>query len=314
MKLNQILNIEHPLILAPMFLVTNEEMVKIALDCGITAAIPALNYRKTVEMERAIRNIKDYSDKAFGINIIANKSNPLFRKQLKVALENGVGFIISSLGNPREVIEMSKKYNVKVFCDVVDIKYAIKAEQAGADALIAVNNCAGGHAGKYHPEEFTKSLIKNCNIPVIAAGGISTPEKYKDVLSWGAAGASVGTVFIASFESPVSNEYKQALINYTDKDIVFTSKLSGSPTTVINTEFVKKSGTKQSFLERLLNSNPYIKRSAKNIIMKRGMNKLRQAAFGTTYKNVWCAGPSIKDITEIRKLSEIIHSFTKVSG
>src|SRR6185436_1047303 len=125
-----------------------------------------------------------------------------------------VNFIITSLGSPREVIERCKPLGIKVFCDVVDLPYAKKVEELGADALIAVNSRAGGHAGNIPPQDLITLLKNNCNIPVISAGGIGKGEQLKEVLDWGAAGASIGTIFIASEEADISHEYKQAMIDY----------------------------------------------------------------------------------------------------
>lgn len=308
--LNKILGIKYPIILAPMFLITNEQMVKIALDNGITGAIPALNYRKDSDLINAIKNIKNHSSKPFGINLIANKSNPKYKQHLKILLDNKVDFIISSLGNPKELINEAKKQNIKVFCDVVDVNYAKKVEDLGADAIIAVNKSAGGHLGKYSADKLLSQIKTECSIPIIAAGGISTPEKLKTALQSGYAGASIGTVFIATHESPVSDEYKNAIVNYSADDIVLTSRLSGTPTTVINTEYVKQIGTQQNILEKLINRNTKLKQLAKRVTMKKGMNRLRKAAFGTTYKNVWCAGPSIDDVDKVQNLDETIRFFT----
>lgn len=305
-SLDKILGIEFPLMLAPMFLVTNSKMVKTALDNGISAAMPAMNFRKTDDLSFAIREIKNYTDKPFGINLITNKSNTAYKKQLFAILDNAPAFVISSLGNPKELIAEAHKLGIKVFCDVVDLKYAKKVEDVGADALIAVNSLAGGHCGIYSPEILIPELVQNCNIPVISAGGISKPGDLNRIMALGAIGASVGTIFIASEECPVSIEYKNALIKFGRNDIVLTRKLSGAPTTVINTDYVKKIGTKPGFLEMLILKNSFLKKTAKSILTKTGMNKLQKSAFKASYKTFWCAGPSIEDITSIRPMSEII--------
>ena len=124
---------------------------------------------------------------------------------------------------------------------MVDLKYAQKVESLGADAVIAVNNRAGGHAGNMSPEELIPLLNQNCKIPVISAGGVGNKQELDHVLSLGAAGVSVGSIFIASQESDVSEDYKQACVDYGKDDIVMTTKISGTPvvSTVINTPYVK---------------------------------------------------------------------------
>ncbi len=87
---------------------------------------------------------------------------------------------------------------------------------------------------------------------------------------------------------------------------MLTSKLSGTPCTVINTPYVQKIGTKQSFLERILNKNKKLKKWVKAFVFYRGMKSLQKAAFSATYKTVWCAGPSIKHVHSVRSIKQII--------
>lgn len=308
--LDQMLGIDYPVLVAPMFLISNTAMIKEAVKAGVTAAFPALNYRTDPELRAAIREIKDSSSKPFGVNLIVNKSNPLYKNQLRTLVDMKVDFIITSLGNPKEVIEQCRPLGIKVFCDVVDLPYARKVEALGANAVIAVNNRAGGHAGNVPPKELVQLLVQNCSLPVISAGGVGSGQDLADVMSWGAAGASIGTIFIACKESGVSPEYKQAMIDYGEKDIVRTNKLSGSPLTVINTLYVQQLGTRANLLEWILHHNRTLKKYAKMLIALRGMKAIEKAAFGATYKNVWCAGPAIEYVTSIRPMGEIIRSLT----
>jgi len=309
--ITKMLGIQYPIIMAPMFLVSNTAMVIAALESGITAAIPALNYRTDTELRAAVSEIKTKTNKSFGINLIVNKSNFKYKTQLQTCLDLKVNFIITSLGSPQEVIEKCKATGIKVFCDVIDLKYAQKVEALGADGVIAVNSKAGGHAGNMEAEELILLLKKNIKIPIISAGGIATGQQLKKVIDLGAEAASIGTIFIASNESPVSKEYKDALIQYGAKDIVKTTKLSGSALTVINTPYVQSLGTEANFLERLLNNHKLLKKWAKLLIALKGMKAIEKAAFGATYKTVWCAGPSIEYIHSIRPVKEIIQTLIK---
>jgi nitronate monooxygenase len=308
--LDKLLGIDYPVIAAPMFLISNTSMVKAALANGITAAFPALNYRTDQELRSAILEIKKFSSKPFGVNLIVNRSNPKYKPQLETLLEMKVDYIITSLGSPKEVIDKCRPLGVKVFCDVVDLKYAQKVEDLGADGVIAVNNRAGGHAGNLSAQDLVTSLRENCKIPIISAGGIATGRDLKEAMDLGAAGASVGTIFIACEESPVSPEYKQAMITYGEKDIVRTTKLSGSALTVINTPYVQQLGTKANFLEWLLLNNKTLKKYVKMIIAFRGMKAVEKAAFGATYKTVWCAGPAIEHVHSIQPMAQIINKLT----
>lgn len=304
--LREILGIELPIIMAPMFLVSNEKMVIKAIEAGATGAIPALNYRTTEDLRLAIRKIKDAVSGPFGINIIVNKSNFYYKEQLKVCLEEKVNFIITSLGSPEETIKEAHKQGILVFSDVTDLKFAKKVEQLGADAIIAVNKEAGGHSGNISYKELIPLLVKNCNIPIISAGAVGTGFDIKRMMDLGAAGVSVGSIFIATTESDVSNEYKQAIIDYGSKDIVMTTKLSGTPCTVINTPYVQQVGTKENWIEKLLNHNKRLKKWFKAFVFMRGMKSLEKAAFSTTYKTVWCAGPTIEHVKSIRPVKDII--------
>jgi nitronate monooxygenase len=309
--LDQLLGIDYPIIVAPMFLISNTKMVKAALDNGVTAAFPALNYRTDKELREAILEIKTYSNKPFGVNLIVNKSNPKYRHQLETLTELKVDYIITSLGNPKEVIDTCKPLGIKVFCDVVDLTYAKKVESLGADAVVAVNSRAGGHAGNILPKDLVTMLKENISIPIIAAGGIAKGEDILRAIDWGAAGVSVGTIFIASDEADVSDDYKQALIDYGEKDIVRTNKLSGSPLTVINTPYVQQMGTEASWLERLMNRNKKLKKYIKMFLAFRGMKAVEKAATGATYKTLWCAGPAIEHVHSVRPMKEIIQTLTR---
>lgn len=309
--LDQLLGIQYPVIVAPMFLISNTAMIKAALDSGVTAAFPALNYRTDKELRKAIADIKAHSDKPFGVNLIVNKSNPKYKAQLKTLLDLEVDYIITSLGSPREVIEQAHKVGIKVFCDVVDLKFAKKVEELGADGIVAVNNRAGGHCGNQTPEALLKELTENCSIPIISAGGVTESADISKALEGGAAGVQVGTIFIACDEADISQDYKQAMVDYGEKDIILSTKISGTSLTVINTPYVQQVGTKKNFLEWLLKKNKWLKKYVKMIIMYKGMKQIEKAAFGSSYQNVWCAGPAIESVKAIRPLKDIIKDLVK---
>jgi len=305
-SLSDILGIEHSIIVAPMFLVSNEEMVVQSCENGATSAIPALNYRTYDELRIAIQSIKKRTSKPFGINLIVNKSNPKYKKQLEVVVEEKVDYIITSLGSPEETINSCKPLGIKVFCDVVDLAYAKKVQELGADGVIAVNDKAGGHCGPTNRDKLLKELSENISIPIISAGGVTTKKDIDKAMNLGACGVSVGTIFLAAEEAPISDEYKQALIDYGAKDIVLSTKISGSHLTVINTPYVQKIGTKASWLEKLMKKNKWLKKYIKLFIALRGMNMIRKSAFKATYNTVWCAGPAIEDVRSVRSLKEIL--------
>ena len=297
--------------MAPMFLVSNTKMIIAALENGITAAFPALNYRTDAEFRAAIDDIREKTDKPFGINLIVNKSNLKYKEQLATCVEKKVDYIITSLGSPKETITQCKPAGIKVFCDVVDLKYAQKVEQLGADAIIAVNKEAGGHAGHTPYERLIPNLVKNCSIPIISAGGVANGKQLHAMLDIGAQGVSMGTVFIATEESDVTDDYKNALIQYGAKDIVRTSNLSGTPLTVINTPYLQKIGTEASWVQKKLMKNKKLKKYVKMFIVLKGMRKIKKSAFSASYKTVFVAGPSIEDVHKIQPIKDIIEGLVK---
>lgn len=307
-SLQSLLQITHPVIMAPMFLVSNTKMVIEGMKSGIAACIPALNYRTLEELRTSIIELKQakVSGGSFGYNLIVNKSNVKYKEQLRVLCEEGVDFIITSLGSPEETITEAHKVGIKVFCDVTDLAFAKKVESLGADAIIAVNNQAGGHRGNLDPETLIKLLDEQTSLPVISAGGVGSKSDLDKMLGYGAVGVSVGSPFIASDEAGVSKEYKQACVDYGAKDIIMTERISGTPCTVINTPYVQKVGTKQTWLETLLNKNKSLKKWVKMIRFYIGMKATEKAATQVTYKTVWVAGPSIEDTTAILPVQQIV--------
>jgi len=308
-KLTKLLNIRYPIIQAPMFLVSNVAMVKEAMEGGIAGCIPALNYRTLDELRIALRELKAAKPKggSFGFNLIVNKSNVKYKGQLEVICEEGCDFIITSLGSPEETINQAHKVGIKVFCDVTDLLFAKKVEGLKADAIIAVNNEAGGHRGNLSPEDLIKELSLKCNIPIISAGGVGCKADIDKMLSYGSEGVSVGSPFIASVEAGVTDDYKQACIDYGAEDIIMTERISGTPCTVINTPYVQKIGTKQTWLESVLNKNKKLKKWVKMVRFSIGMNATKNAATKATYKTVWVAGPSIEHTNKILPTKEIVN-------
>ncbi len=310
-SLTQLLDIRYPIIMAPMFLVTNTSMMIEALNSGIAACIPALNFRTNHDFKKAIQKIRaNTTSKGLGVNLIVNKSNLKMQKQLETCIEMQVDFIITSLGNPEKVINLSKKNRIKVFCDVIEEKHAKKVEKIGADGIVAVNKDAGGHAGKLNSKELINRINRECSIPIISAGGVGTKTGVESKIKEGYSGLSIGSPFIACKEAEISNEYKRACVNYGKKDIVFTTKISGTPCTVINTPFVQKVGTKQNWFEKIMTKNKKIKKWIKIITYIKGMRSVKKAAFSSTYKTVWCAGPSIEYTKKILPVKDIVKKLT----
>ena len=303
------LSVLHPIIMAPMFLVSNENMMQSAIRSGIVGTFPTLNYRQEGELEKILQNlnsIKQGQAGTYGVNLIVQKTNPLYEKHLDDCIKYKVPFYITSLGNPKQVIEKAHGYGGIVYSDVTNLEHAKKCADMGSDGFIAVTQGAGGHAGPYPLSILLPALKRNFpKLPVIAAGGIATGSGILSALSAGAAGVSIGTRYIASSEASVSDAYKQSVLQSGMEDIVLTEKLSGTPCNVINTPYAKKMGYRQNFLERLLNNNATTKKYFKMLVQIRGMKKLEAAVKPGNYKNLWTAGQSVELITDIKSCDEL---------
>jgi nitronate monooxygenase len=308
--------IKHPIIMAPMFLISNTKMLEAAYVNGFIGCVPSLNYRTPKDLEEAMIELTKKCDGKFGVNLITNKSNIHLNAHLEVLEKYPPAFVITSLGSPEEVIKRLKPKGVKVLCDVVDIEYAKKVEMLGADALIAVNSGAGGHAGPIAASILVPMLRESCKLPVISAGGVGTGEGLLSALALGAEGVSIGSPFIATDESPVSEDYKNAVIEFGAEDIVMSEKISGTPCSVINTPYVKKIGVHQNALEKLISKNKTAKKYVKMLTYYKGMKSVENAAFAATYKTVWVAGPSIEFIRKkepVKNIAERIMSEYQVA-
>ncbi len=226
--LSRKLGLRYPIVSAPMFIISNKEMIVAAAEAGILGTMPSLNAR-TPELLRAdLEWIRQRTDKPFGINMTIGLTHPE-RREADIALceEFEVPVWITSYGNPTPIVSRAHGVGATVFHDVVNLKHAKKAEAAGVDAVIGVASGAGGHAGAISPFALIPYLRDNLSIPVIAAGCISTGRQIAASLSLGAELVYMGTRFIASTECGAVQDYKQLVVDAGPEDIVYTDRVSG---------------------------------------------------------------------------------------
>jgi nitronate monooxygenase len=300
-----------PIIGAPMFLVSNVDMVVAISDAGGVGSFPALNYRPIEKYREALMEIRSRTKKPIGVNIIVNKSNTRQDQDLRIALDAGVDLFITSLGNPAKVIQEAHKNGAKVVCDVTNLSHALKVQDQGADGVVAVGSGAGGHAGPISPLVLVPWLKEKLQIPIIAAGGIAHGSQIAASLALGADAVHIGTRFIASREAGVTDDYKQAVVNATPEDIVMTTKISGTPAAVIKTPYVEKLGLDLPWALKVLKDHPKTKKYVVPLIHLLGMRTLEQAANQPTWKSVWSAGQSVGLIHDILSCEEIVQSLVR---
>ncbi len=303
----EMMGCRYPIIAAPMFLVSNEIMVTEASNSGGVGAAPSLNWRSSAQFDEALSKINSGTQKPYAVNLIVNKSNLRMKEDLSIIANHKVPMVITSLGNPQEVIDIVHGYGGKVFCDVVDLKYALKVQDQGADGVIAVSAGAGGHAGLMSPMVLLPYLKERLTIPIVAAGGIATGRQILASLILGADAVQIGTRFIASTEAAVADDYKKAILNSEPEDIVLTRRISGTPAAVINTPYIQKVGLDLPPLEKFLRSHPLTAKYAKILRYINGTKSLENSASqGVTWKTVWSAGQGVGLVHDILPTASIM--------
>ncbi len=222
------MKIKYPIIGAPMFLISYEDLAIAVSEAGGLGAIPLPNYRKLEDLECALERIRKKTNKPIGVNIhLSGKFE--WEEQLKLCLEAGVKFFITSLGDPRLILEHVHESGGMVFADVITLEQGIKARDRGVDGLIAVGSCAGGHCGRTSTTVLVPYLKQKTGLPVIAAGGISTGGQMASAFCLGACAVVTGTRLIATPESCAADKYKHAVIQAGPEDIVCTDEITGNP-------------------------------------------------------------------------------------
>ncbi len=222
------LGLRYPIVCAPMFIISNKEMIVACAEAGILGTMPSLNLRTREEFRAALEWIRARTDKPFGINLTIKLTDPeRLLHDLETCIEFRVPVIITSYGNPAQIARRAHDSGATVFHDVIHLTHALKAQDSGADGIIAVAAGAGGHAGTTSPFVLTPYLRERLRVPVIAAGCIATGRQMAASLSLGAELVYMGTRFIASTECGAQDDYKERVVNGSPDDIVYTDAVSG---------------------------------------------------------------------------------------
>lgn len=281
--LSKKLGLKYPIIAAPMFLISNKEMLLAAAEAGIMAAMPSLNRRTTEEFRQDLAWLRDrIGDKPFGINMTIGLTPPeRLEADMKAIVEFEVPVLITSYGNPTEFVKVAHQNQTTVFHDVINLKHAKKAESAGVDGIIAVAAGAGGHAGRVSPFALYPWLKQNLSVPIIAAGCITTGEQMVASLALGAELCYMGTRFITSSECAAQDEYKQMIVDATPEDIVYTDKVSG-----IHANFLRDSIPDEHEASR-------------------GPDAAKR------WKDIWSAGHGVGLIDEVQPIEQIVESIVR---
>jgi nitronate monooxygenase len=294
--------IDYPIIGAPMFLVSNEQMVITASNAGGLGTFPALNFRPIENFRKALQTVKEKTSRPYGVNIIVQKSNRLQDQQIDMCLEEEVPLIITSLGSPKTIIERARGTKTKVFCDVVGLTHAKKVADVGADGIIAVSSGAGGHAGDISPFALIPYLKKHIHLPLVAAGSMSDGKSLHAALALGADAIYMGTRIIASKEAPVVPDYKEAIVKAQCEDIVNTDRVDGFPGNFIKSPSLSQL-LKPNFVDNVLSQNAKVKRWVS--LLRAGKILFGPKDQKISYKSVFSAGHGVGLIDSVESIEDI---------
>ena len=307
--------IEIPLICGAMYPCSNPELVAAVSEAGGIGIIQpiSMKYVHGHDLREGIRLIRRTTDRPIGFNAIVEKSSKVYedrmRKWIDVALEEGVRFFITALGNPRWVVDRVHAVGGIVYHDITTRGWAEKAIQGGVDGLVCVNRRAGGHAGELSPELLMDEL-GDLGVPLICAGGIGDERDFVRALDLGYAGVQLGTRFIATRECRAHDDYKRAIVDADEDDIVLTEKISGVPVAVIRTPYIDQVGTKAGFVAKRLLRHPKAKHTMRMLYSLRSIWQLRRASLeGMTYKDYFQAGRSVSGIHSVEPAGDIVRRF-----
>ena len=313
------LGIEVPLICGAMYPCSNPELVAAVSAAGGIGVVQPLSmiYVHGHDFREGLRLIRRLTDKPIGMNVLIERSSKLYldrmRRWVDVALEEGVRFFVTSLGNPRWVVERVAAVGGVVYHDVTERKWAEKGLAGGVHGLIAVNERAGGHAGPRSAAELWEELA-DLRVPLVCAGGIGEEADFVAALRMGYAGVQLGTRFIATDECRAHADYKQAIVAATEADIVLTERVTGVPLAVIRTPYVERIGTKAGPIARWLLRGRKTKHWMRTVYALRSAWQLKRASLAggageKTSKDYWQAGKSVAGIRAVEPAGEIVRRF-----
>ena len=308
--------IEHPVICGAMYPCSNPELVAAASEAGGIGIVQPISlvYVHGHEFRAGLKYIRTLTKKPIGLNLLVEKSAKRYEDRLKawldIAVEEGVKFFVTALGNPSWVIEKVRPVGGIVYHDVTNLKWAERAVGYGVDGMICVNNRAGGHLGTETPEKLINDL-KKFGLPLVCAGGVGSHKEFQEMMALGYQGVQLGTRFIASKECTAHEDYKNAILKATAADIVATDKISGVPVSIIKTPYIEGVGTNAGPVAKWLLKHPNFKHYMRMFYTLRSIWQLKQSnQRGSSYKDYWQAGKSVDTIKSVMTAKEIIQELT----
>ncbi len=291
-----------PLIGAPLFIVSNPLLVIAQCRAGIVGSFPALNARAPGELEQWLTQIETaLGDPAaavpgikvapYAVNQIVHASNPRLAEDVELCVKHKVPIMITSLQAPGPVVKAAHSYGGLVFHDVISIRHAQKALEAGVDGLILVTAGAGGHAGSLNPFAFVEEIRRFYDGPIILSGAMSRGHHILAAQAMGADLAYMGTRFVASAEARAIDEYKEMLVSSTAEDILGTNVFTG-----VYGNYLKGSIVRAGLDPAQLGQSDKSKMDLSAM----------QSAGSKAWKDIWGAGQSVAGIQSVSSTQAIV--------
>jgi len=309
-----------PLICGAMYPCSNPELVAAVSEAGGIGVVQpiSLTYVHGHDFREGLRLIRSLTTKPIGMNALIEQSSKTYHERMSrwidIALEEGVRFFVTSLGNPRWVVDRVRPLGGVVYHDVTERKWAEKGLAGGVQGLIAVNDRAGGHAGGKSAERLFDEL-GGLGVPLVAAGGIGDAAEFMAALRLGYAGVQMGTRFIATPECRASEAYKRAIVAAGEADVVHSERITGVPVAVLRTPYIERIGLKAGPVARWMLRQRRTKHLMRTIYALRSLWQLKRASLDETGENdYWQAGKSVATIGSIEPAGEIVRRIAAAAG
>ncbi len=288
-----------PIIGSPLFIISNPKLVIAQCIAGVVGSMPALNARPASQLEEWLAEITetlaaynrahpDQPAAPFAINQIVHKSNDRLAHDMEMCVKYKVPIIITSLGAREDINAAAHSYGGVVLHDIINNKFAHKAIEKGADGLIAVATGAGGHAGVKSPFALVQEIRQWFDGPVALSGSISTGGGVLAAQAMGADFAYIGSAFIATEEARATDAYKQAIVDGSSDDIVYSNLFTGVHGNYLAPS-IRAAGLDP---EHLPESDP---------------SKMNFAGTSTkAWKDIWGCGQGIGAITRVQSTADYV--------
>ena len=306
-----------PIVCGPMYPGSNPELIAAVSEAGGFGVVQpvALTSLYGHDFREGLQLIKKLTNKPFGVNFtIFGGANQKYHDQMKVwmdiSIEEGIKYFLTSLGKPTEIVKIAHQNGIKVYHDVPNKKVALAMRDTGVDGINCINWRGGGQTGIQSAEKFIEDL-QDIGIPLICAGGIGNADDFQKALDMGYAGVQLGTRFLATKECMVTEAYKQAIVDSTEEDIVWTNKIAGNNSSVIKTDDIMKGGLRTGPIISYMLKKKKLKKYARMYLMNKGLKKYNKAAFDDTVQ-FWQAGKGVGNITSVESVADVLKSFSGV--